>query len=423
MKKNISLLVGLVMILFAQAGLASEGGRPGLRQGTGNLKTQVLEQIKALANYSCSTLLDRKGESKCDYNITLGKWSPYEPAWHTGQIINALVKTYQLTGDKKYLAYAKKAGDWWCSLQIHDNPRLKGLVMAVHGAYVGDYIIFSTISDGTPGLFRLYNVTHEKKYGQIPTDAGVWLLKNMYLPKQGMFYDAINAKTGEVMKKSSPFWPGKEKQTLDNVARPNNEGSLFLDMYRYTGEEKYRNVFLDICNSLVEKEGPQGLWMQFSPNNLADSSFHPRFNLWYAESLLNGYGLTHDRKYLDAAKKTLLMYQKAQQKDGTIYYKNYLNGTFDNNSIAGSAVAFAGLLWIRMVKYGAGDEFKPNIEKSYRWISRNHFAYHNPDKNLRGAVIDLEMKNTHGKLSIIQRDLGTTFALRFLIDYYEYKFK
>ncbi len=410
-RKVVYLSLPLLTVFFVRIGMA---------QGD-SLKGRVLQQIKRLADYSCTTLLDEKGESRCDYNITLGKWFPYESAWHTGQIINALVKTYRLTGNRKYLAYATKAADWWCGLQIHNNPKLNGLVMAVHGDYVGDYIIFSTISDGTPGLFRLSDVTHEKKYAEVPTRAGEWLLKNTYIPDQGMFYDAVNAKTGEVMKRHSPFWPGKENQTLNDVARPNNEGSLFLDMYRYTKDDKYRKVFLDICNSLVGKQGPQGLWMQFSPNNSADSSYHPRFNLWYAEALLNGYELTHDRKYLEAAKKTLLMYQRAQQKDGTIYYKNYLNGKFDNNSIAGSSVAFAGLLWIRMVKYDAGEEFRDNIEKSYKWISKNHFSYDNPDRNLRGAVIDLVMKKKNGRLLITQRDLGAIFSLRFLVDYYKYK--
>ncbi len=341
---------------------------------------------------------------------------------HTGQVINTLVKTYELTGEKQYLASAEKAGNWWCSLKITDNPKLDGLVRAVHGDYVGDYIVFSTVSDGTPGLFRLYGVTQEKKFAEIPTEAGEWLLQNMYLPKQGMFYDAIDVKTGKVMKKWSPFWPGKKKQTLNDVARPNNEGSLFLDMYRYTKVERYKKVFLNICNSLVAKQGPQGLWMQFTPNKMADSLYHPRFNPWYAESLLNGYGVTHDMKYIEAARKTLLMYQNAQQPDGTIYYKNYLNGKFNKGSVAGSAVAFAGLLWIRMVDYGFGDQFKESIERSYRWISKNYFSYDNPDTNLRGAVIDMNIRNKNGRLWITQRDVGTSFALRFLVDYYQYKF-
>ncbi len=413
-RKVVYLSLPLLTILFVRFGMA---------QGTDSLKGHVTQQIKELADYSCTTLLDEKGESRCDYNITLGKWFPYEPAWHTGQIINALVDAYELTGDVRLLSYAKKAGDWWCGLKIIDKPRLRGLIMAIHGDYVGDYIVFSTISDGTPGLFKLYHVTGDEKYADVPTGAGKWLLKNTYIPDRGMFYDAINAKTGEVMKQNSPFWPDKKSQTLEDVARPNNEGSLFLEMYRYTKDEEYKKVFLEICNSLVEKQGPQGLWMQFTPNKMEDGSFHPRFNLWYAESLLNGYDLTHDTKYLEAAKRTLETYRKAQQNDGTIYYKNYLDGRFDKSSVAGSAVAFAGLLWIRMVKYGAGDDFKENIEKAYKWISRNRYSTTHPDNNLRGGEIDFTLKNKNGRIWLTQRDLGTTFSLRFLVDYYRYKFE
>ncbi len=392
-------------------------------QNPDSVKSNVRNQIAELADYACRTILNPEGESRCDYNIALGKWLPYEPAWHTGQVINGLIDAFRLTGDSTYLDYAKKAGDWWCGLKIQGNPRLDGLVKAVHGDFVGDYIIFSTISDGTPGLFKLFRVTGDSEYAQIPTDAGRWMLRNMYIPADGMFYDAVSVKTGEVMKHWSPFWPGKKNQKLDDVARPNNEGSLFLDMYRFTNDERYRRVFLEICNSLVDKEGKEGLWMQFTPNNIADSSFHPRFNLWYAESLINGYELTKNLRYLEAARKTLKTYQKAQQKDGTIYYKNYLDGRFEKGSIAGSAVAFAGILWMRIDKESNSHEFHENIERSYEWISHNFFSYDHPDTNLRGGVIDIAIRSKAGKVWITQRDLGTIFALRFLVDYYRYRFE
>ena len=116
------------------------------------------------------------------------------------------------------------------------------------------------------------------------------------------------------------------------------------------------------------------------------------------------------------------MYQKAQQKSGTIYYENYLNGDYKEGSITGSAVAFAGILWIRLVGYGVGDEFKDNIEKSYNWIVKNRFAVDHPDPNLRGAVINIRTRHRHGKLWITQRDIGTSFGMRFLASYYNYKF-
>ena len=53
---------------------------------------------------------------------------------------------------------------------------------------------------------------------------------------------------------------------------------------------------------------------------------------------------------------------------------------------------------------------------------KNRFSINNPDKNLAGAVIDTRMKIEHGKVNLIQRDVGTSFSLRFLAAYYNYKF-
>ncbi len=384
-------------------------------------KSKVLNAINECADYAATVLLDDKGESRCDYNIIEGKWYSYEPPWHTGQIINALVKAYKLTKNEKYLLYAKKAGDWWCSLQIKDNPKLNGMLRAIHGDGI-NYIVFATITDGTPGLFNLYKVTGVKKYAEVPTEAGEWMLKHMYVPSKGVFYDVLNAQSGEVLKENSPFWPGKTKQTLYDVARPNNEGSMYKDMYEYTKNEKYKKVFIELCESLVKKQDQWGLWMDFMPNDKETGTYHPRFNLWYAESLLDGFDLTGNKRYLEAAKKTLLTYQKAQRKDGTIFYVNNVEGSYKEGSITGSAVAFAGILWIRLIKAGVGDEFKNNVERSAHWIINNRYSVDHPDKNLAGAVVNLRTRHKKGKIWMTQRDVGTSFGIRFLVDYYRYKF-
>ena len=386
---------------------------------TDSLKKEIFKVIDEAANYTCNALLDAEGKSRCEYSITEGNWYPYEEPWHTGQLINALVEAYKITENINYLNQAKRAGDWWCSLLIQDNPKLNGMVKAIHGAGV-DNIIFSTVSDGTPGLFNLYRTTGIKKFAEVPTSAGNWMLKNMFISEHGLFYDAVDYKSGEVLRDRSPFWPDKEKQTLNDVARPNNEGSLFKDMYEFTKDESYKKVFIELCNSLVEKQGPEGLWMQFTPNDLETGEIHPRFNLWNAESLLEGYDLTGDKKYLEAAIKTLQFYTTLQKKDGIIYYTNYIDGKFNNNSICGSAVSFAGLLWLRLLDYGVGEEFIPNIEKSLTWIMKNRFPSDHPDKNLQGAMINTKMRTKSGKTLIMQRDVGTAFGIRFLVKYYEH---
>jgi hypothetical protein len=380
----------------------------------------IVAGIRSGSKYMTEVLLDKNGKSKCEYSITDGIWMDYEPAWHTGQIIYSLLRAHDITGDKRYIKYAKKAGDWWCGLQINNQPVLNGMVKAIHGSGI-DYIVFATVSDGTAGLFNLYKKTGIRRYAEIPSAAGEWMYKNLYLPGEGLCYDLVDPVTGEVQKSKSAFWPDKEIQVLNDVARPNNEGSLFLDVFRFTGDEKFRDAFLNLSNSLVEKQGNEGLWMDFTPNDNRDHSIHPRFNLWYAESLLDAFNLTGDKKYLQSALKTAQMYQKLQQKDGTFFYTNYTDGTLpDRSSVSGSTVAFAGIIYLRLLKAGVGDAFIKNIETCCDWLLRNQFPMHHPDPNLRGAFVETKVRISKGKSVVINRDLGTVFAVRFLCDYFDY---
>lgn len=382
---------------------------------------QVLKALNETAGYISNVLINEEGFSRCDYNIPEGKWYDYEPPWHTGQAIYALLEAYQVTGDESYLSKAKEAGDWWVGLEIKDHPKLKGMVKSAHGDHAGETIVFATMSDGSAGLYKLFDVTGDKRYGDVTTQAGDWMLRNMCLLEEGVCYDNVDPETGEVMKEYSPFWPDKENQDLYDVARPNNEGSLFLDMYEYTGNEEYKAAFIILCNSLVDLQGPEGLWMDFMPNDKESGSVHPRFNLWYAESLIYGYELTGDKRYLEAARKTADTFTKFQDGAGTIYYQNFVDGTRDRSSVCGSAVAFSGLLWLRLREHGV-EGYDEDIELSLNWILKNRYAADHSDPNLAGAVINTRLRHKKGKLWITQRDVGTTFGARFLASYYNYTF-
>lgn len=402
------------LVLFA---LLIQSPSPG--QAQPDLRLQIAGAIREGADYASNVLLNENGKSRCEYSILEGRWQDYEPAWHTGQIIYALTRAFDITGEKAYLRTAKKAGDWWLSLEIKDHPKLEGMVKAIHGAGV-DYIVFATVTDGTAGLFRLYDLTGDERYAKVPTRAGDWMYAHMWEPNSRMFYDAVDPQSGAVMKEWSPFWEERDAQTLNDVARPNNEGSLYKDMYEYTGDEKYRDIFLEICESLIEKQGSEGIWMDFTPNNKEKGYFHPRFNLWYAESLLEGYDLTLDKRYLDAALKTARFYTRYQKEDGTFYYRNFLDGSVDPYSISGSTTAFAGILWLRLLQYGAGEEFKANIERSLSWILQNRYPQDHSDKNLAGGFPELRTKKKQNGVRLIHRDVGTAFCVRFLCDYYEH---
>jgi hypothetical protein len=143
------------------------------------LRARLREAIASGADYAGNVLLDASGQSRCDYDILTSQWSPYEPAWHTGQIILALVDAYQITKDPRHLAKAKLAADWWVGLEIMDHPKLTGMVRAIHGAGI-DNIVFATVSDGTTGLFALWRLTGDERYAAVPTHAGEWMLRNRY---------------------------------------------------------------------------------------------------------------------------------------------------------------------------------------------------------------------------------------------------
>lgn len=378
-------------------------------------RDQVLTALNECAVYATDVLLDEEGKSRCDYQMIRGEWVPYEEPWHTGQIILGLVEAYRVTGNKKFLDEAERAGRWWIGLEITDNPALAGMIAATHGDTRGnDHIVFSTISDGSHGIFELARETGDPEFLRVALSSVTWMLDHMYAPELGVCYDIVDLKTGEVLK--------TDRDNLGLDLRPNTEGSPFVDAYRATGEERFRDAHILLSNSLVEKQTPEGAWMDFHPNDKETGMFHPRFNIWYAESLLEAYDLTGDRKYLESAARTARLYARAQRKDGTIYYDNNIDGTFDKGSITGSATAFAGILWMRLAGYGF-DEFVPNYELSAQWLLRNRFAQGHPDPNLRGAVIDTRHRSRKGEMLLAQRDVGTSFGMRFLADYYRLKFQ
>jgi uncharacterized protein YyaL (SSP411 family) len=393
-------------------------------QGQPPSRADLLKAIDECTVYASNVLLDAEGKSRCDYNLIDGKWYPYEEPWHTGQVILGLLESYKVTGYVETLQAARKAGDWWIRLEIKDDLRFQGMVAATHGDVIGnDQIVFATTSDGTPGIFELSRVTGDMKYAKVAASSSKWLLENMYYPEEGVCYDLADLKTGEILKQNSPFYKDKENQKLEDVSRPNTEGSPFKDAYEFLKDIRFKDAHILLCNSLIEKQDKDGIWMRYMPNHIEEASFHPRFNLWYAESLLEAYELTKDRKYLEAAAKTARTYAKIQKRDGTIFYVNYTDGKpSDKSSICGSAVALAGILWIRLAGYGY-DEFIPAYERSIQWILKNRYSVDHPDPNLRGAIVNTRFRSKNGHIWLTHRDVGTSFGLRFLAAYYQLKYK
>ncbi len=372
--------------------------------------------------YAAIMLLDDQGRARGDYDSVRGEWLEYEPAWHTGQLIWGLLDAHRVTGDAALLAAARRGGEWWTALELREPHALAGMLNAAHGGPLGKLINFTTLSDGTPGLYALSRATGNARYADVATRAGDWSLRHLYLEREALLYNIVDPTTGNVWKDRSPHHPDAKPATLTQVARPNIEGFLFLDMYRHTGKPEYRKAFLNLADGLLRRQSPSGFWMDFEPNDPKSGKIHPRFNLWYAEALIEAYEETRDRRYLDAAARTARAMATLQRTDGAIFYDNALDKDGEirtrERSLTGSATAFAGIVWLRLRDHGI-DEFDAQIERSLRWLLNNRYPANHPDPNLRGGFLETWVKASDDGTRIQVRDIATAFALRFLAAYHD----
>ncbi|HWJ38264.1 MAG TPA: hypothetical protein VNR86_05840, partial [Sphingomicrobium sp.] len=252
---------------------------------------EVRKALDETATAVATVALDSEGKARGDYDWRKGSWGPYEVAWHTGQAIEALLAAYQINHDPRLLAKARQAGDWWIGQEFKSGP-LKGLMNAAHGEKLGKLINFTTITDGTPGLYTLTRVTGDRRYADSATRSIRWLIANTEVPgDQGLFYNIIDPSTGKVWTDRTPHHPDLAKPTLADVSRPNIEGFPFFDACRYTGDKSLCDRHLRLAQKTAARQSPNGFWMDFQPNDPQTGSVHARFNTWNAEALLTAYEL------------------------------------------------------------------------------------------------------------------------------------
>ncbi|MBP2831451.1 hypothetical protein J8281_04550 [Aquimarina sp. U1-2] len=386
-------------------------------------KEKIVSSLNQAVQHTSKAMLDDKGMAKGNYHIITGEWKEYEPAWHTGQAIYGLLNAYKVTDNKKALEEAVRAGDWWISLQFPKGHKLAGYLNAKHGNKLGDLINTTTIADGTPGLFNLSDVTGNKKYADAATNAGAWILDNLYIPDERLSYNIVASDTGEIWKDKSPHEQHQGLTfSIKHVARPNAEGYLWKDVYLHTGEERFKNAFLEICNKLVDDQSDNGWWIEYEPNDPKTGKIHGRFNTWNAEALLEAYTLTNEQKFLNAAIKTAQALAKIQDRTGVIWYSSYLDGNHDRRSPCGSAASFAGILWLQLYELGITD-FEENIKRALDFTLKNQFSKDHEDPNLAGAYYEIRQKaKKDGQFELYYRDIATSFGMRFLSDVYQNAF-
>ena len=389
-----------------------------------------------LAQHAIVGALGPDGMACGDYDVVRGTFHGQEPAWHTGQLVLGLLEAHAVTGDPAALDAARRGGEWWIAQRIDEGP-LAGLLNAAHGDRLGPLINFTTISDGSAGLFALSESTKDPRYADVAAESALWSLKNLYSADDGLILNIVDPATGAAWTDRSPHH-GDGPATRTQVARPNTEGSLFLDASKHVRDEAQRAALraalLRTLDATVDRQHANGLWMDFEPNDPDTGAIHPRFNLWYAEALLRGYAETKDERYAEAALRALRATQALMDADGSVWYESRdpryaqdarraarsMPDAFDirRESITGSATAFAGLVMLQARALTGTREFDADIEAALRWTLANRYPRTHPDPALAGGLLELRRRRGEdGALSVRARPIATAFGLRFLAAY------
>ena len=219
------------------------------------------------------------------------------------------------------LTAATRAGNWWRAQKITSPPSIAGVVNStdvlptrlgcITDACDGVEDL-SDVSDSAYGIFALTAATGDNTYADAASHSAVWQLEHMAVAGQpGLFWNMLNKSEG-----------GRPLTGIAQPFRSQIEGSLFLQAYQHTKDEALLAGFIAQADATVGYQDEYGLWMLWTPNEISTGYLHPRYNLWYAFSLVDAYDTTHNASYLDAAVRTARFYATSvQQPDGTIWYK------------------------------------------------------------------------------------------------------
>ena len=293
-----------------------------------------------------------------------GSWSEYEPLWHSGQAIEALLAAHVVTGDPALLQAARRAGDYWIAQEFKTGP-LKGMVNAAHRDRLGRLINFTTVGNGSQGLFSLTRVTGDRKYADTATRAIIWLARNMKVPgDEGLYYNIIDPDTATIWTDKSPHHPDVAKASVTQVARPNIEGlALPRRLPPRAAEMAVRCAFRPCRQDRCAPVAQRSYGWSLSPTIPRTGTVHPRFNTWNAEAMLRAWRETKEQRYLDAALATARANARMMKADGSFDYEQNVSGK------GGNTVAhrlrhrpLPGCLWLDLRALGH-DEFDPQYPR------------------------------------------------------------
>ena len=257
-----------------------------------------------------------------------------------GEMLQILSRIYWMTGDKKYLDWAVSIADYYLGGD-HDLSQSKYLRLRDHGCEVvgGLSELYVTLHYVNPELKQKYQQNLHRLLDRI-LEVG----RN----EDGMFFNAINAKTGAV----------KDSMIVDNWG-------YLLDahysVYLVDGKEEYRKAYFEAIKHL-NSNYKDFAWEGTSSDGYADA----------IESALNLYNREPDASLKEWIDSEIHVMWDMQRSDGMVSGV-YPDGNFTRTSIMYSLWKTQGTHcrpWRKDLKFGVelkGDELLIAIDAENSW--------------------------------------------------------
>lgn len=342
------------------------------------------------------------GAMRTEYDTRTARWSINGPVFHTGQAVRSLLVAYRRTGDTRYLDGALLGGEFLLGQRIDEpgHPQ-RGLLLSLEQN--DDEINLQVTLEAISGLLDLFEAFGDERYLELATTSVDIMLRDAWLPDERLILDHYSLRQRAFIHDPDNDLPGRAM--LDDAVL-----SRLTDL---TGIPRYREVFLQMADRILEVEGPAGTWLVFPPWRPAEGRIHNRKSWWWGWPFLAAHASSGSDRYLAAALRAGDWYRRTQNLDGGLYYSPGPDGTHNSFGVCSSVSAVAAILWADLYAATGDPAWLPPIGLAIGWLLAAQFAPEVDDPNLPGAI--WEAPNfPDGSLApgFQVRDLGAIFGIR-----------
>ena len=344
-----------------------------------------------------------RGAIRGEYRVSTREWDSFCPVWHTGQAVKALVLASEALGRAELLDEAK-----FCAQFLLDNQFSSGENAGLIAAYEDypDRVNTSAVLECLDGLFLLSAAAGDTVYRTAALRALVWVKDHLWDEKIKRFYDVYDPVQCRII---------HGVPSAQN--RPLLDDAVFCTGWKLTGDSSLLQVARDTAETLLEDENPPGNWIRYIPCSAELDSIHPRHAYWWGNPMLDLYRETGDERYKACFLRAVDWYRKALRTDGGLFRNTASGFSTDSFGHATSGSACAALMFLRCLEHIGDTGIVPDIEKALGFCCGMQFT-RPADPALKGAVLEkvLPPDGTDASPYYI-RDLASIFFIQAAAEY------